>query len=225
MWTQESQFSALFSNGQWEQAESLALASLGTLGDSEGWLVRHALCCIALGRFAEALQSLDRAVCVEPRSLEALLTGSVVLADLGFYEEASKRFEAAVALARDEGMGPWSELDRKHRELALAHLRAGDVRGALALATNAVSLRDSAAGRTLLAAILLRSGEPAGALEELERARRLDPHDSHLQVLASVCFLQLGREGEARDALVRAETLQDRSRAGHVLRRAILSNH
>jgi len=224
MWNEEAQFMALFSAGSWEQASLVAAEHLqnGQRGEGETWLVRHALCCMAQGRFAEALQSLDQAVCVAPRSLESLLAGCVVLADLGFYEEASKRYDAALTLARETGAGPKAGLEKKHRELSASYAEAGDVAGAIEQARKALALHEGAEGRLLLAGLLLRNDDARQALEELERARRLAPQSSSTHVLASLCYLKLGREGEAREALVRAETLKDVSATGIVLREALV---
>lgn len=220
MWNEESHFQALFSAGQWDQAERLAAGALERAGDAEGWLMRHALCCIASGRFADGLQSLDRAVCVEPRSLESLLAGSVVLADLGFYDEASKRYEAAVALRKENAAGPEAALERKLRELARAYLDAGKPEAALEEARKAVGVLETGESHALCARILMALGRHDDALGALEKARRAAPHLASLQVTAAVCHVALRREKEAREALRRAEELQDSSRAGHVLRRA-----
>jgi tetratricopeptide (TPR) repeat protein len=240
-------YGAYTASGQWEQAEALAAARLRDEGESEEWLSRHALSCMAQGRFAEALQSLDRAACVNPASPEALLAGCVVLADLGFYDEAAKRDEAARALSREEGAvvgsvtrnasSPgWSSipasrslpgatvaLELAHRELALTYLDAHDAARAQEQIERALELRETPDGRRILARVHVRQGDPARALVELERARQSAPHDPSAHVDAALCYVALGRENEARDALVRAETLGDASRTGAVLRRALLA--
>ena len=222
MWNEETSFSALFSAGSWEQAERLAAMRLHEEGDTEEWLVRHALCCMAQGRFAEALQSLDHAVCAWPRSLESLLAGCVVLTDLGFYDEAAKRYDAALAVAAETGAGPAADLETKHRALAEAYAAAGDANGALEQAKMALALSETAEGHLLVAHLLLSRQDPEGALASLEKARRLAPHAPAPHVQAALCYLGLGREAEARESLSRAETLQDRSATGLVLRRALL---
>lgn len=223
-----AQFQSLCATGQWEQAESLAASHLRREGDSERWLAHHALCCMAQGRFAEALQSFDAAVCAEPTSVEALLAGCVVLADLGFYSEAAKRHEAARMLASPSTAGlaalaKRQALEKEHCELAKTCLSAGDVRGAQESIEKALSLRETAEGHRLASVVHVRLGRPERALLELERARQLAPQDPQVHVDAALCYLLAGRESEARDALVRAETLGDTSATGDCLRRAFLS--
>ena len=242
MWNDEGHFDALLGAARWDEAQRVAQSRLHEGGPSEGWLLRHAMCCMAQGRFAEALQSFDAAVCEAPASVESLLAGSVVLADLGFYDEAAKRYEAAMAVAKqavmkaEAGKGPSAvitaathvsgsvaSLEKGHLTLARTYLDASDTRSAQEQVERALGLHESPDARRLLASIHVRMGEPARALVELERARQLVPHDPRAHVEAALCYLALGREPEAKDALVRAETLGDPSMTGDVLRRSFLS--
>ncbi|MCA2961492.1 MAG: tetratricopeptide repeat protein [Silvanigrellales bacterium] len=227
MWSEDARhaahFQTLCATGQWEQAESMAAARLRLEGDSESWLARHALCCMAQGRFAEALQGFDAAVCAEPTSVEALLAGCVVLADLGFYDEAAKRHEAALVLGKEQASGKLQSLEKEHRALARACLDAADLRGAQESIEKALNLRETSEGHRLASTVQVRQGRPDKALLALERARQLAPHDARVHVEAALCYLTVGRDKEARDALVRAETLGDTSATGHCLRLAFLA--
>ena len=188
-------------------------------------------CYAALGFYAEALQSYDAAARLAPSgsltAIEALLCSAVLLTETGFYEEAATRFDAVRALDQPEseptGRRGTSKVERNQLAVELAQLAARIARveqpGVVKdLLERSLALRDTPEARFELARQSLASGEAGRALEHLEQGRRLDGTNPGFQNLAARCYMALGQTKSARDALLRAELLGDRSRSGRVLR-------
>ena len=232
---------ALFA-GDFETAERLAQGRLDDEGENATWLNELGQVYLAQGRFSEALQFFDRAICVDPQFVEALLNGSIVLSDLGFYDEAASRFEAACALdqsvvsavpratagtsqkegtaGEENGVTGRRRVAEKHLELAALHSSLGQWNDALMQCEKACATSESADGRIELARALLNLERVDAALFELERARRIDPRHPQIHVLAALCYVVQSRREDALDALGRAELLSDHSKTGEILRRS-----
>ncbi len=58
-------------------------------------------CLWQLGKYAEAIEMLERAVVVDTKSLDALLNLGMVYAATGRYEDARKKFEQMLEVAPD----------------------------------------------------------------------------------------------------------------------------
>jgi tetratricopeptide (TPR) repeat protein len=189
-------------------------------------------CYAALGYYLEALQNYDAAVRLSSNTshtaLEALLCGAALLAELGFYEEAGTRFDAARTLDQPEtegkvGASTRSQTERRQLAVDLALLASRmvhleDPRGVRDLLERSLAIRDTPEARFELARSYLALGDASKALEHLEEGRRLDGTNPVFQNLAARCYMALGQVKSAKDAIMRAELLGDRSRAGRVLR-------
>lgn len=223
--------------GDFEQASRLAQDVIAREGESALWLNELGQLHFTQGHFDEALQHFDRAASLDPHFVEALLNGAVVLADLGYYDEAAARFEAACALDTPEesplgvsrpavGVGglPPSlarEVAAKHLDIAQLHLEFERLDAAEAEARSALETQPGLApAHLVLARVHMHREQLDAALLELEQARRHAPKDSRVQLLAAQCYVILRRATEAREALARAELLQDKSTTGAVLRHA-----
>ncbi len=186
-----------------------------------------------LGHHMEALQHYDEAVRADPKDVESLLCGALLLSELGSYDEAEMRFRAVKELDGDGGVTlfhkqlcePGDSLtvhrqrSRELMELAESSWQEGDLVEAQRFAEAACAVVDSPEVRLFLGRLLLAQGEAEKALESLEHGRRLEPEWSAFQNLAARCFLALGKVKQAKDALLRAELLGDSSFTGKVLRR------
>lgn len=225
---------ALF-GGESDHAERIALGCLAQLGESALWLNELGGLACSQGRFAEALQYYDRAVCADPWFVEALLNGAIVLSDLGFYDEAQARFAAAgeldsaewndacqskpiVAKRATDGVSAARKVAEKHMDTAELYLGLGRLNEASEELTRASQICDSAAVHIALARVFLLKKECDTALAELECARTLEPRNGEVHVVAAQCYLLQEKSLEAREALARAELLRDRSNTGSVLR-------
>ncbi len=131
------------------------------------------LCYSLLDRPDEALTEFDRALALNPRYVEALLHRGLVLSALGRTEEAAETFRHAAAA---EGppvaglSGPVAaRLANEHARLGEMYAEAGALADAVLEYRRAVHL---GAGfhdlRLRLARLLLESGNPLQAREELE---------------------------------------------------------
>jgi tetratricopeptide (TPR) repeat protein len=193
----------------------------------------------SLGFYLEALQNYDLAARLAPQAsavaLESLLAGAALLAELGFYDEAATRFDAARVLDGQNSSGqnlqPGStnspagqsnaERSKIARELAALAIRAArfeEPASVQELLERSVDIQETPEARFELARFCLAQGQPARALEHLEKGRLLDPSNATFQNLAARCYMAMGQEKSARDAAMRAELLGDRTRAGRVLR-------
>lgn len=131
------------------------------------------LCFSLLDRPDEALQEFDRALALNPRYLEALLHRGLVLNQFGRVDEAAAAFAAAAAAEGPPIAGLSAPIAAR---LANEHARLGDLyaeAGALAEAVlecrRAVELGPGFHDlRLRLARLLLESGNPLQAREELE---------------------------------------------------------
>ncbi len=224
---------ALYS-GNYEQAERLGNNQLALLGESSLWLNEMGSLFLALGRFAEALLHFDRAAAADSNNIEAILNGAIVLADLGFYDDAAVRFHAARAVeGRVEGDSPAAEipllkgktttrtLAEKVLEIAKIYRQLGDNARAEEELRKSISIQETAEAQMEIARILIESGEADKALDALENARRIDPMKPEIHILAAQCHLIKDQRGDALDSLGRADLLDDHSRAGAILRRAV----
>lgn len=229
-------FRVALHSGDYEQAERLANNQLALLGESSLWLNEMGMLLLAQGRYAEALLHFDRAAAADSNNIEAILNGSIVLADLGFYDEAASRFDAARAIEGNSGTEPparefslaqghttTNTLAQKTLEIAKIYKQLGELVRAEEEIRKSISIHESAAAFIELARLHLAKNEGERALDTLENARRIEPMNAEIHVVAAQCHLMKDRRNEALDSLSRAELLDDKSQTGSVLRRAIRS--
>lgn len=227
-------FRVALCSGDYEQAERLATNQLALLGESSLWLNEMGILLVSQGRLAEALLHFDRSAAADNSNLEAILNGAIVLADLGFYEEASVRFDAARAIEShaEDGQPPTAKplvqgkttsltLAEKALESAKIYRQLKDLAASEEGVRKSISISETSAAYTELARIFIEQDNHEKALEALNNAQRLDPSASEPLVLAAQCYLSRDLRKEALDALTKAELLGDNSRTASVLRRAL----
>ncbi len=226
-------FRVALCSGDYEQAERLATNQLALLGESSLWLNEIGILLVSQGRLAEALLHFDRAAAADNTHLEAILNGAIVLADLGFYEEASVRFDAARAVESqaDGGTMPLVQgrtisltLAEKSLETAKIYRQLKDLKNSEEEVRKSLSLSETSASYIELARIFIDQSIFERAQEALENALRLDPTSSEAFILAAQCYLSQNLPKEALNALSKAEILGDNSKAASVLRRALHSS-
>jgi tetratricopeptide (TPR) repeat protein len=149
-----------------------------------------------VGRGADALAELDRALELNPRYVDAHLNRAVLLNDMGRYDDAAAAFARAQELGRVDDTGfsapVASRLANLHADLAEAYLEAGGADEAISQLERAVHLRPGFLDlRYRLARLLMERGELARGRAELEAVLRERP--GFLDARASLgmaCYLQ-----------------------------------
>lgn len=86
--------SALFA-GDFYLAENIGLVQIQQNGEKAEWLNELGILYLMKGDLPEALRFFDRAVAADLNFIEAQFNASIILSDLGFYDEASARFAEA----------------------------------------------------------------------------------------------------------------------------------
>jgi tetratricopeptide (TPR) repeat protein len=238
------EFTVAYASGDFENAEQLVIEALADSPDEPRWLNRLGLLYLAQGQFSDALAAFDRAVCADPHFLEPLLNGAIVLCDLGYYEEANVRFDAARKLdasapsqagssrLREALTPPYGQLPPdfgiaigratadKYLELSESLLQLGMAQKAQEAAEEACRYYDHARGRLQVARTLLAQQKADKAILEIENARMHDSRFVELHVFSALLHLVRNDRHGALDALTRAEMLADTTALGQVLRTA-----
>lgn len=224
------EFQLAFSQGDVARAEQIALAAVSR-GQSLGlWLCRVGQCCQAQGRLGEALASYDRAIAADPLFVEALLNSALLLSELGFYEEAAARMDAARALDGQFVQLPQSEVKSPKASVSFFRKLAADY---AAIAQNycdiedwaqarreierALEVSEAASLRLMLAKILIRLGEPLAAQGELAKVASTYVENPEYHQAVAQCLVALRKNDEARTSLAKCEELAPPSRTADVL--------
>ncbi|MBM3382992.1 MAG: tetratricopeptide repeat protein [Betaproteobacteria bacterium] len=240
----QQEFDVAYASGDFENAEQFVVEALADRPDNPHWLNQLGLLYFAQGQYSDALAAFDRAVCADPHFLEPLLNGAILLSDLGYYDEAAQRFDAAKLIdssvpsqAGALGLGSTLPLPLGHlpaslgvaigRAAAEKYLQLSDALLELNLfvraqeaAEEACRHYDHARARLQLARTYLAQLQPDRALLEVENARRHDPRFVELHVFSALLHFVRNERSEALDALTRAEMLADTTALGQVLRQA-----
>src|SRR5579884_1455246 len=146
----------------------------------------------------------------------------VLLYHYGKALNAKGRFaEALVPLEQAAGLDP--DDPRIRGEWSLAQLAGGYITGAFGQLTQFVHTHpDSALGHMLLGRFYVAQKSYIRAIEELERAVRLDPHRGEAWSLLAGARLQMGGFVSARDAARQAVALRPDSAVDHMLLASLL---
>lgn len=243
------EFMVAYAVGDFESAEQLVVEALADTPDDARWLNRLGLTYMAQGQFSDALAAFDRAACTDPHFLEPLLNSAIVLSDLGYYDEASRRYDAARTLDRShpsqaaamgrQGITPVSSAienvpdqlglaagraaAEKYLDLSHSLIELGLVKRAQEAAEEACRFYDHARGRLQLARTFLEQQMVDRALLEIENARLHDPRFVELHVFSALLHFVRDEQQRGLDALTRAEMLADTTALGQVLRSAFAS--
>lgn len=209
------EFELCLMQGNLRRAEELALFATSRGTEGALWWNRLGLVCYLQGRFDDALMYFDRAACADPGDAEPLLNGAVVLSDLGFYDEAAGRFEAA----RD--LDSRSETDETKSDAVLStrsfkkHSAENDVSRAFDLSdveswddakkrlSEAAQENESSLLRLRLGQALLRLGDPTNALRELAKVATAYLGVAEYHVAVALCYLALKKKDDAKSALAK----------------------
>ena len=162
-----------------------------------------------IGRHADSLSALDRAVAINPRYVEAHLNRAVVLNGLGREDEARVAFELADRLGRpdESGFAPVvaDRLANAHADLARIYQEAGARGEAITQYRRALQLRPGYPDiRLSLARALMEGGNHVAAARELDAILSARPHMLDAMLLRGMCAYLQGDLGAAGTAWARA---------------------
>jgi adenylate cyclase len=158
----------------------------------------------------QAQQAFERALELDPRSIEAQIgTAAVLSADVleGFRRGSADDQARAERLLR-QVLGREDNHSMAHHALGLLRRTQNRPAEALIEFETAVKLdRNNANAISQIGRVLINMGQPEAAIPYIERAIRLNPYDTILAVYLArlgLCHLLLGGIDLARDFLVRA---------------------
>lgn len=161
------------------------------------------LCRSLLGQAEQALQSFEKAVELNPRYVEAHIHRGLVLNQLGRSAEAEEAFRRASALEgpRTGRFSPHvaARLANQHAALGEAYAEAGALSDAVEQYRKSVELGPAFIDlRYRLARLLLDSGNPLAAREELEKVLQARPGFVEAQGSLGLAHYLGGDASEAR---------------------------
>jgi tetratricopeptide (TPR) repeat protein len=154
------------------------------------------------GKFADAQESFEEALRLNPRYTEAALNLAVTYNDLGKYGEAKRVYSAALAASREqpEQLDPFvrGKIANMHAEIAAAYADAGLPRDAVVEYRKAMTLCPEFSDiRVRLGSLYRDLGDLESALQEFTEAKRFRPRFSPARVQIGITLLALGRRDDA----------------------------
>ncbi len=172
--------SALFA-GDFYLAENIGLVQIQQNGEKPEWLNELGILYLMKGDLPEALRFFDRAVASDANFIEAQFNASIILSDLGFYEEATTRFAEA---CKREGV----LLAQKHYDMALFYQSVRRLPEAEEELKKAIVLHRSIDNLLELARVYSEMQKYENALEQISYALFIDPNNIASLNLQSQCL-------------------------------------
>ncbi len=186
---------------RFQAAEELVRSALNEMGPYPNLLNLMGLVFHRQSLFSQAIEYFEQSIASNPRFLEAALNLSATYADLGFYEQAEKVYDAAVMLFQDKDVLPDLILGRianLHNATALGYEQAGLLEDATLEFQKALTIYPKMPDvRLKLAKIYLELELFQSSKEQLKFILGQNPsHIEALNLLGSVCY-RLGDSDEA----------------------------
>lgn len=161
--------SALFA-GDFYLAENIGLVQIQQNGEKPEWLNELGILYLMKGDLPEALRFFDRAVLSDANCIEAQFNATIILSDLGFYDEASERFTEA---CKREGV----LLAQKHFDMFLFYQSVRRLSEAEEELKKAISYYNSIDYILELARLYADLQKLDEALEQIRVALSIDPNN------------------------------------------------
>ncbi|APJ04113.1 tetratricopeptide repeat protein [Silvanigrella aquatica] len=171
---------ALFA-GDFYLAENIGLVQIQQLGEKPDWLNEMGILYLMRGDLPESLRFFDRAVMADPNYIEAQFNASIILSDLGFYDEAASRFAEA---CKREGV----LLAQKHYDMSLFYLSVRRFTEAEEELKKAIAQYRSIEYFLELARLYFELQDYESALEQITIALTLDPQSVAALSLQNKCL-------------------------------------
>lgn len=170
---------ALFA-ADFQLAESIGLNQIQQVGEKAEWLNELGILNLMKGDLPEALRFFDRALLADANYIEAQFNASIILSDLGFYDEAALRFKDA---CQREG----SLLAQKHYDMCLFYQSMRRFPEAIVEIEKALELCRNHDYYIELSRIFIELQKFDEALKSLAEALLLDPNSVLATNLKSQC--------------------------------------
>lgn len=171
--------SALFA-ADFQLAENIGLDQIQQLGEKADWLNELGILFLMKGDLPEALRFFDRAIQADPNFIEAQFNATIILSDLGFYDEAAIRFQDA---CQREGV----ILARKHYDMCLFYQSVGKFQEAIEEILKAIHLIKNHDYYIELTRIYIELQKFNEALQSINEAIILNPQSTIAQNLKHQC--------------------------------------
>jgi tetratricopeptide (TPR) repeat protein len=183
-----------------------ALLIASAIESGKGYADAHHMLglCYALTEWREeALASFDAAIKLNPRYVEAHLSRSIVLGDLGRPQEAEEALARAHELGRPDATGfpavVANRLANMHAELGRAYREAGALTHSISEFQAALGIREGFADvRLELARTLMEAGDAGSAKVEIETILRMRPDWIEAMLLRGLAAYLAGDLEEAK---------------------------
>lgn len=195
----------LFNAGAYDRAAQLLKAEIKAHPqDADAHLLLGQIDALR-GERSEAIDEFSRTIEIEPRSAVAYNMLGTALNRFAEFDAARKAFEEAVTLD--------PRMVEAHINYAMSLAEAGDLDGAAAQLETAIALRPDAASAARAHYLLAKIDEdqkPAQAMEELEKAAKIDANDEQTWLEMGGLKSESGDEAGALAAFRRAAALNPR---------------
>lgn len=219
----ESQIQRLIGQRRWSEAESLARSRLASEEDSADAHYLLGVTQYFQGRLGPTIQSLKKSLQIDPRHTDAAICLSVLLNDIGRYDDAQAVFQQANQSVAHPQSRIESVIDRK---FAVKHLETADLYFRYRRYDEAIEEYSKAASldpttleiRIRRAKAYSRKGFVTRAMHELEQLRNENP--SFLPARIQLGLLHYS-QGNTLDAEIEWETVLKMS-PGHAEARSYL---
>jgi tetratricopeptide (TPR) repeat protein len=153
-------------------------------------------------RFADAIREFKKALVANNSFTEAALNLSVILCDVGQYDDAREVFEQAIRHVRPGQRVPDLVLGRianHHVTAARAYEHSNMIQDAIGEYRKALGIYPNMADVRLdLGRLYLRNGQPDKAFQEFTEILNKSPAHAKALVWAGIARLKAGKEDEAR---------------------------
>ena len=174
------------------------------------------LCLALLGQKQRALTEFEHALRLNPRYIEANIHRGILLNEMGRSGEAEEAFKAAAAHGAGESGGlprpVAARLANQHAQLGEAYAEAGAMADAIQQFARAVELGPAFHDlRYRLARLLLETGRPLEAREQLERIVGEHPDFLDAQAALGLAHYLAGDAGAAREIWGRCQAQRPRN--------------
>lgn len=191
-----------FINGNYKMAESLLQQMIlqGTRNPEVYQML--ATICYDKGQFSKAIKTFKRALEIDPNYTDASVGLSIILNDLGKYDEGKKIFQEAQELLdkKNSKADPFIEekLANKHEELANLYFQYKRYKEALEQLLKALSLSSRKAEITMrLAEVYTQLGQKDRAIKDLKNLIREYPQFLQARLKLGLIFYQANQIAEA----------------------------
>jgi len=183
----EQNIHELFQNREFSKAETLIKQQLEKKPDCADSHYLLGVSNYLQGNIGQSIENLNRAISIDPKHTRAAICLSILLNDIGKYEEAKKIYEKANQSLFSQQSSPDAETNKKfsikHLELADLYFRYRRYDEAIEEYRKAASLDPTTTEiRIRLAKAYAKKGFVSRAIQELQQLKSEKPSDVHIRI-------------------------------------------